>query len=213
MENLIRKKAYEKLAEKVIKSLKERHFDAMYFSNIDEARNHVLSSIPKDKTVGFGGSLTLSETGILDALKSGGYCMIDREKAKTPEERKMIQRKALSSDYFLMSANAISEDGVIVNMDGNGNRAAAMVYGPDRVIVICGMNKVAKTVEDAVSRVRNIASPINAQRFDISTPCKKTASCANCKCADSICANLVITRLSRPEGRIQVILIGEELGF
>ena len=215
MENLCkpRQDAYDKLGPRVAKALEARHFEAWYFSTVEEAKEKVLSLIEKGKSIGWGGSYTLAETGILEAIKQGDYKIIDRDTAKDQAERKMLQKQALIADYFIMSANAISEDGVIVNLDGNGNRAAAMVYGPDNVIVVVGMNKVCKTVEDAVKRTRTIAAPINAQRFDIKTPCKQTGSCANCKSPDSICSSMVISRLSFPAGKIKVILIGKDLGF
>lgn len=205
--------AYDSLGPRVVKALEARHFEGWYFSTVEEAKEKVLALIGKDKSVGWGGSFTLAQTGILDEIKKSGCKVIDRDTAKDKAERKQIQREALAADYFIMSANAISEDGIVVNLDGNGNRAAAMVYGPDNVIVVAGMNKICKTVEDAVARTRNIAAPINAQRFDIKTPCKKNGSCENCKSADSICASLVISRLSFPAGKIKVILIGKDLGF
>ena len=215
MENLSKPKqdAYDKLGPRVVQALEARHFEAWYFSTVEEAKEKVLSLIEKGKSIGWGGSYTLAETGILEAIKQGDYKIIDRDTAKDQAERKMLQKQALIADYFIMSANAISEDGVIVNLDGNGNRAAAMVYGPDNVIVVVGMNKVCKTVEDAVKRTRTIAAPINAQRFDIKTSCKQTGSCANCKSPDSICSSMVISRLSFPAGKIKVILIGKDLGF
>lgn len=215
MENLSKPKqdAYDKLGARVVEALKSRHFESWYFSTVEEAKKKVLSLIEKGKSIGWGGSYTLAETGILEAIKQGDYKLIDRDAAKDKAERKMIQKQALIADYFIMSANAISEDGVIVNLDGNGNRAAAMVYGPDNVIVVAGMNKVCKTVEDAVKRTRTIAAPINAQRFDIKTPCKQNGSCANCKSPDSICSSMVISRLSFPAGKIKVVLIGKDLGF
>ena len=215
MENICKPKqeAYDNLGPLVVKALKARHFDSWYFSSVEEAKEKVLSLIEKGKSIGWGGSYTLEQTGILEAIKNGDYKVIDRDNANNKEERKAIQKQALIADYFIMSANAISQDGVIVNLDGNGNRAAAMVYGPDNVIVVAGMNKVCKTVEDAVNRTRNIAAPINAQRFDIKTPCKTSESCENCKSERSICASMVISRLSFPAGKIKVILIGKELGF
>lgn len=211
--NNAKKELYDRLGASVVKSLESRHFEAYYFSTAEEAKEKVLSLIPEGKSVGWGGSMTLDESGILPAVKKGNYIKIDRDTAKDPAERKELMHKALSADYFLMSANAITKDGVIYNLDGNGNRAAAMVYGPENVIVVVGMNKIAAANEDALCRTRNIAAPMNAQRFDIKTPCRTTGECADCKCADSICANLVVTRLCRPAGRIKVILVGEDFGF
>ena len=215
MENLSKPKqdAYDKLGARVVEALKSRHFESWYFSTVEEAKEKVLSLIEKGKSIGWGGSYTLAETGILEAIKQGDYKLIDRDAAKDKAERKMIQKQALIADYFIMSANAISEDGVIVNLDGNGNRAAAMVYGPDNVIVVAGMNKVCKTVEDAVKRTRTVAAPINAQRFGLSTPCTMTGSCMDCKSPDTICCQILITRFSRHKDRIHVILVNDNLGF
>ena len=151
--------------------------------------------------------------GVIDRVKKGGWRVIDRSTAQSQEEKIEIMRRALLCDTYLTGANAISEDGEIVNVDGNGNRVAAMTFGPKSVIVACGMNKVVKTAEDAISRARNTAAPVNAQRFDIRTPCKTTGSCADCKSTDSICSYIVRTRLCKPAGRIKVVLIGEAIGF
>ncbi|MDR0540381.1 MAG: lactate utilization protein, partial [Spirochaetaceae bacterium] len=152
--------------------------------------------------------------GLERMVKEKGYAVIDRDSASSPEERAKLQHEALSCGTFLTGANAISEDGQLVNIDGMGNRIAAMIYGPRQVIVIAGMNKVVKTADDAIQRARTVAAPLNAQRFDtLKTPCAKTGSCADCKSPDSICTYIVTTRLSKPAGRIKVLLIGEDLGL
>lgn len=207
------KKRFDLLGPRVVKALESRHFKAYYCSTGAEASDLAESLVPDSHVVSWGGSRTMDELGIIEKMKASHTC-IDRDEAATPEERVELMRKALLCDTFIMSANAISEDGILVNIDGNGNRAGALVYGPKQVIVIAGMNKVAKTLDDAVSRARNIAAPVNMQRFDVkSTPCAITGECGNCKSPDSICAQIVITRLCRPSGRIKVILTGEELGF
>ncbi|MDD7409086.1 MAG: lactate utilization protein [Anaerovoracaceae bacterium] len=206
-------KRYDLLGPRVVKALESRHFEAYYVSTGSEAADLVEKLIPAGNTVGWGGSTTMNELGILDRVKKSHEC-IDRSLAKDPEEKKAIMKQALTADTFLMSSNAVSEDGILVNIDGVGNRVAALAYGPDQVIVVAGMNKVAKSLDDAVSRARNIAAPINMQRFGLeSTPCSVTGACGNCKSTDSVCSQFVITRLCRPVGRIKVILVGEELGF
>ncbi len=205
-------KRFDKLGPKLVENLKRRHFDAYYCQTGEEARELVLSLIPEGDVIGWGGSVTVASLGILDAVKKTNP-VIDRDAAKTPEERMELMRKALLSDTFLMSANAISEDGQLFNIDGNGNRIAALVFGPKSVIVVAGMNKVVKTVEDAESRVRSIAAPINAQRFDLNTPCSVSGSCADCLSPSSICASMLRTRISKPAGKIKVVLVGESLGF
>ena len=203
----------EKLGASLIKALSLRHFGAYYCASASEAAEKILSLIPKTDVVSWGGSMTMEALGVIDHVKKGGWRVIDRSTAQSQEEKIEIMRRALLCDTYLTGANAISEDGEIVNVDGNGNRVAAMTFGPKSVIVACGMNKVVKTAEDAVSRARNTAAPVNAQRFDIRTPCKTTGSCADCKSTDSICSYIVRTRLCKPAGRIKVVLVGEALGF
>ena len=202
-----------KLGESLVKALKARHFEACYCTDIEEAKQKLIEWIPQEDTVAWGGSQTLAEIGAQEMLRARGQVLIDRDTAKTPEERNTLMRQALTADTFLMSSNAITEDGQLVNMDGNGNRAAALVYGPRQVIVVAGLNKVAKDLDAAIARVRGTAAPTNAQRFPVNTPCKITGMCADCKSPDCICANMVITRLSKPAGKIKVILIGEMLGM
>ena len=203
----------EKLGAGLIKALSLRHFDAYYCASSSEAAEKILSLIPKTDVVSWGGSMTMEALGVIDRVKKGGWRVIDRSTAQSQGEKIAIMRRALLCDTYLTGANAISEDGEIVNVDGNGNRVAAMTFGPKSVIVACGMNKVVKTAEDAISRARNTAAPVNAQRFDIRTPCKTTGSCADCKSTDSICSYIVRTRLCKPAGRIKVVLVGETLGF
>lgn len=200
----------EKLGATVVEALKKRYFDAYYVNTAAEAKELALSLIPQGDTVTWGGTMTANEIGLIDALKSGNYNCIDRENA---EDRQKAMREAFFADTYIMSANAISEDGQLVNIDGNGNRVAAMIFGPKSVIVIAGVNKIAKTAEDALTRARTVAAPINAQRFDIVTGCKVGGRCTDCKSEQTVCVHMVITRVSRPAGRIKVILVGENLGY
>lgn len=205
-------KRADKLGPKVVEALKRRHFDAYYCPASEQAAQTVLSLIPDGDTVAWGGSETLAQLGILTEVKKT-HPVIDRDSASTPDERVQLMRKALLCDTFLMSSNAISEDGQLFNIDGNGNRVAALVYGPKSVIVVAGINKVAQTPQEAMERARHFAAPANAQRFDPQTPCAVTGSCADCISASSICASVLWTRISRPAGKIKVVLVGEELGF
>lgn len=204
---------YDKLGESVAKALISRHFEACYCPDAESAKAKLLEWIPQGDTVAWGGSQTLDELGAQAMLRARGQTLIDRDTAKTPEERNALMRAALTADTFLMSSNAITEDGQLVNMDGNGNRVAALIYGPRSVIVVAGLNKVAKDLDAAIARVRGTAAPTNAQRFHVKTPCKITGECADCKSPDCICANMVITRISKPAGKIKVILVGETLGM
>ena len=207
------KERYNKLGESVAKALIARHFEAFYCPDIQSATEKLLSLIPETDTVAWGGSQTLAEIGAQDLLRARGQSLIDRDTAKTPAERDALMRQALTADTFMMSSNAITEDGQLVNMDGNGNRVAALIYGPRQVIVVAGLNKVAKDLDAAIARVRGTAAPTNAQRFPINTPCKITGICADCKSPDCICANMVVTRVCKPHGKIKVILVGENLGM
>ena len=201
------------LAPLIVKALQSRNFDAYYVENSADAVQKALSLIPLDHVVSWGGSATLEQTGLLDAVKKRNK-VIDRDLAPNREEKTALMRQALLADTFLTSANAISEDGQIVNIDGTGNRIAATIFGPTNVIFIIGMNKVCKTLDDAMSRARNYAAPVNAQRFpDLNTPCSVSGSCADCKSDHCICAYILTTRFSKPAHKIKVILVNEVLGF
>jgi len=207
------KKMYDKAGPKVAENLARRHFEAYYVSTAAEAAEKVLSLIPREHVVSWGGTMTMAQLQVQQRLKEAGYSVIDRDTAASPAERGELMKKALLCNTFLMSANAVSADGQLVNIDGNGNRVAALCYGPDSVIVVAGMNKVAPTLEAAVSRARNVAAPVNSQRFPGKTPCNVTGLCSDCIGPDCNCAQVVVTRVSRPVGRIKVILVGEDLGF
>ena len=208
-----RKKRNQLLAEKVIKGLESRNMVGYYVETKQEALQKAAALIPKGSSVGWGGSASVDEIGLKVVLKTGEFVVYDRDACRTLIEKKDMERNIFSCDYFLCSSNAITEDGILVNIDGNSNRVAAIAYGPESVIMVVGMNKVAKDVDAAISRARNEAAPINAMRFDLDTPCKKTGSCMNCMSKDTICCEFLITRFSRHPGRIKVILVGEDLGF
>ena len=212
MDNSI-KKYYNKRAEILVKNLKSRHFDAYYCETKEEALQKALELIPENASVSWGGSVTTQQIGLINAVKNGNYTPIDRFAGTTQEERDLAMQKSITSDVFLTSANAISMDGQMVNIDGLGNRVAAIIYGPKSVIVVAGMNKVEDTLEAAVVRARTIAAPMNKQRFDVQTPCEVTGTCADCKSEGCICNHIVVTRHCRPGGRIKFILVGEPLGF
>lgn len=203
----------ELLAQRMIKSLNRRNMDAYYCPTSAEAIGKVLELIPRGSTVSWGGSMTLRDMGLTRALHAdGGYTLLDRDTANDREEAVEIYLKAFRADYYLSSANAISEDGVIVNIDGNGNRVAAITFGPKHVVFVIGLNKVAQTVEAALARARSTASPINTARFDIKTPCKVDGVCHNCNSPESICNHVHFLRNS-PRRRHTVVLVGESLGY
>ena len=207
------KTQYDKSGPTLVKAMKKRQFDAYYCSTAEEAVEKVLELIPAGDVVSWGGVATVDQLGIKDRLRQRGQSLIDRDTARTPDERMDMLRQALTCDTFLMSSNAISEDGQLVNIDGMGNRVAALCFGPKQVIVVAGMNKVAGDLDSAMSRARHIAAPANVQRFDVKTPCAVTGQCGNCTSPDCICAQIVTTRFSKIPGRIKVVLVGEELGL
>ena len=203
----------ERLAQKMIKNLERRNMEACYCATTAEAIERVMGMMPSGSSISWGGSMTIRDMGLTAALHDAGcYDLIDRDLAKDRDEAQEMYRKAVFADFYLSSANAISEDGVIVNIDGNGNRVAAITFGPKRVIFVIGMNKVAQNVEAALARARSTASPINAARFDIKTPCQADGICHNCNSPESICNFFHFIRNSRT-GRISVVRVGEDLGY
>ena len=204
------KKRNELLAAKVIKGLASRNMQGYYAASAEEAVGIALSIIGQGATVTMGGGMSVHEIGLVKALKAGNYRFIDRD--EMPDKRAAMLA-AYDADVFLSGANAITEDGVLVNIDGNANRVSAIAQGPKKVVFIVGMNKVCNDVDGALKRARNVAAPINAQRFGLSTPCTKTGSCMDCKSPDTICCQFLVTRYSKHPGRIHVILVNDTLGF
>lgn len=201
------------LGEKIIAGLNSRNMAGYYAESKEEALAKALELIPEGSSIAWGGTMSVGEIGLKEAVCQGNYQVYNRDAAATPEEKRKIELITYDCDFFLTSANAITEDGVIVNIDGYANRVSAIAAGPRNVLMIVGMNKVVKDVENAVSRARNEAAPINAQRFNLDTPCAKTGACFDCKSPDTICCQFLITRYSKVPQRIKVILVNEELGF
>ena len=203
-------KRNELLARKVIQGLRSRNMNGYYAASREDALRQALALIPEGSSVAMGGALSAHEIGLVAALEAGNYHFINRDNYA---DKRAAMLAAYDADFFLSSANAITEDGVMVNIDGNSNRVSAIAQGPKKVIFIVGMNKVCKDLDDAMKRARNVAAPMNAARFDINTPCKKLGTCMDCKSPDTICCQFLITRFSRHAGRIHVILVNDELGF
>lgn len=204
-----RTKRNQLLAIKVISGLESRNMHGYYAKNREEALKKALELIPEGSNITMGGSVSVAEIGLIDALKQGRYNFCDRNTAG----RETAETFAYTADVFLGSTNAITEDGVLINIDGNSNRVSAYAYGPKKLVLIVGMNKVTKDVEQAMKRARNEAAPINAQRFGLTTPCSRVGSCFNCKNPDTICCQILITRYERHTDRVHVILVNDELGF
>ncbi|WP_044915959.1 lactate utilization protein [Butyrivibrio sp. WCE2006] len=207
-ENIVKRN--DLLSTKIIEGLKSRNMSGYYAKTKEEALGLALKLIPKGSSVTMGGAMSAHEIGLVDALQTPDYNFIDRDKA---EDKRAAMLAAYDADVFLSSANAMTDDGIIINIDGNANRVSAIAQGPKKVIFIVGMNKVCPDVDSAMKRARNVAAPINAQRFGLATPCAKTGKCMDCKSPDTICCQFLMTRYSKHEGRIHVILVDENLGF
>ena len=198
------------LAAKVIKGLESRNMSGYYAENKEEALKKALELIPEGSSISMGGAMSVHEIGLSEYLKNGNYNFIDRD---AYEDKRAAMLAAYDADVFLSSCNAMTDDGILINIDGNSNRVSAIAQGPKKVVFVVGMNKVCADVDSALKRARNVAAPINAQRFNLSTPCCKTGSCMDCKSPDTICCQFLITRFSRHADRIHVILVGDNLGF
>lgn len=203
------KKRNERLAQTVIKGLQSRNMTGYYAEDKEAALKQALELIEENSTISMGGCMSAHEIGLVQALQEGNYQYLDRSKME-PREGLLA---AYDSDVFLSSANAMTSDGILVNIDGNSNRVSCIAQGPKKVIFIVGMNKVCDDLDSAMKRARNVAAPINAQRFEVKTPCKETGKCFDCKSPDTICCQFLITRYSRHIGRIHVILVNDNLGF
>lgn len=204
---------FDKRGEVLVKNLQKRHFEAYYCATKEAALKQVLALIPEGSTVGWGGAISAAQVGVQEAVHAGKYTVIDRDRFSDPAEKLRCMRECFNADYFITGANALSLDGQMVNIDGNGNRVGMIVYGPKNIIVVAGMNKVCATLEDAVRRARTVAAPMNQQRFGLNNPCTCTGVCSDCLSESSICNQILITRNCKPAGRIKFVLVGEELGF
>lgn len=209
----VRGAAHRATAQSIIKKLALRNMTGHYCDTAAEAVELVRSLVGDGESVTWGGSVTFSQSGVKDALAADGHPMIDRMEASTADEQEEMWRRQVSADWFFMSTNAITLDGELVNIDGNANRLALLLHGPKHVCVIAGMNKVVADVESGIKRVRTVACPLNAARRHTNTPCELTGTCADCHSQGCMCCQEVITRHSRHEGRIHVILVGEDLGY
>lgn len=204
---------YENLADSLIEKFNKRGIEGYYCENAEDALLTAKRFLTPGCSISWGGSETISEIGLLDAIKTSDYILYDRYSVNTPEEKTMMYSKIVTADYYFMSSNAITLDGQLVNIDGLGNRVACLITGPKNVIVIAGMNKIVIDVNTGIERIRNMASPPNANRLGLKTPCAELGRCANCLVDDCICCEIVITRKSKISGRIKVLLVGEELGY
>lgn len=204
---------YENLAESIIEKFNLRGIEGYYCADREEANAKAKRFLTPGCSVSWGGSMTLQEIGLIDDLQESDYTIYDRAQAVTPEEKKEMFSRIVTSDFYFLSSNAITINGELVNIDGAGNRVACLCHGPEHVVIIAGMNKIVPDVKSGIARVHNMAAPPNALRLGLSTPCAEYGRCADCLSKDCICAHTVVTRFSRVPGRLKVILVGEELGY
>lgn len=197
----------------ILSNLERRNMEGFFFESSSDMIRDLLPRIPAGSIVTWGGSETLTDTGLLDAVRKGPYEILDRAVPQTPEEKRLFYSQSVLSDVYLMSTNALTYEGELINIDGNGNRLACLMQGPREVYVIAGMNKLVGSVEEGIHRIQNIAAPANVQRLGKQTPCATLGRCANCFSPESICSQVVITRRSGIKGRIKVVLIAENLGY
>lgn len=199
--------------KRAIEALKENGFEAVYFETLKEAKEYLLKEIPKESSVGFGGSITLDEMGIYDELKARGNEVIWHWYPQEGVDRKEMMKKAMLTDIYLSGTNSITEDGRLINVDGTGNRIASMLFGHDRLFLVAGVNKISKNYEEAMIRIRNVASPLNTQRLEIPTPCQKTGKCMSCSSPKRICNATLILEKQHTGVPTTVVIVNERIGF
>ena len=200
--------------EGVMAALKRNKMKPFYVENCDQLKVIIRELVKNDKLITIGGSMTLRESGVTEMLEeefSGAF--LDRSAAQDREEVEEIMRAAFNSDTFISSTNALTEDGELYNVDGNGNRVSAMIFGPRQVIVVAGINKIVKDMAEAVKRVETVAAPKNTVRLECDTPCARTGECAHCHSDSRICCSYVRLAQQRVPNRIKVIIVNHEIGY
>lgn len=199
--------------EKLKNNFKLRNIEVRYFETLENAKENILNTVPTHCTVGIGHSATLQKIDITNSLLKRGNIVYDKELAESKDECKVIKKKALTADWYITGSNAVSIDGKIVNVDHSGNRAAAITFGPDRVIIVVGKNKVVDTLDEAIKRVKNIACPLNAKRAGYKPPCVTLNKCVDCISVERVCNTLSIIEGQADSERIKLYIVNEECGF
>lgn len=205
--------AFQTAVEGIIKKLALRNMEGYFFEDCNSCVKAITQTMEDGSVISWGGSESIKECGLMDAVKSGNFTLIDRLAAKSFEEAAALYAKTVLSDYYLMSTNAITYDGELINIDGNGNRVACLIHGPRHVIMVVGMNKLVPDVQSGCARVRNMAAPANAKRLKRQTPCFENGRCGDCLSGDCMCNHIVITRRSGVPGRIKIYFVAQELGY
>jgi len=208
----VKQKFYEERAKKAVEALKKNGFEAFYAPTAQDAVEKVMEIVPEKATVGFGGSVTTRQMNLPQIMKERGHQIFDHY-VGSPEEKAIIRKKQLTCDVFIASSNALTIDGKLVNIDGTGNRVAAMIFGPGHVVLVVGANKITDTLQQALDRAKYIAAPMNTIRLDCNTPCKTTGQCHDCKGETRICNITTIIERRPSQTPYTVIVVGEELGY
>lgn len=203
----------EKRIQETIHAINRNNMEGIYAKDREEALNEILARIPPNATVSHGGSYTLQELGITEILRKGEYRYLRQQIDPNEEEEHDIRIKSFSSDVYLTSVNAITRAGELIALDGFGNRVACLLFGPQKVLVVAGRNKIVDTLEDGIKRIKEYAAPIHAKRRGWDLPCTKTGTCVDCRDPRRICNKLAILQYERNRGRTTVILVGEDLGI
>lgn len=200
--------------KRTIEALGKNNMEAFYVESLEELHKKIKELVPEKSVVSVGGSITLFETGVMDLLRDGSYDFLDRyAEGLTPQDIKKLYRESFCADAYFTSTNALTESGELYNVDGTGNRVASMIYGPDMVVVVCGINKIVKDIDEAIDRNKRIAAPINAKRLNRNTPCAVTGTCSECSSPDRICNDYVVIRRQGLKDRIKVIIVGNDYGY
>ena len=214
MDQSIFKDIYYKRCQLALTALKANGFEVIYADNANEALDKVMSFIPKRAKVGIGGSVTVRDIGLVEAIeKQSNTIVMDWGKPLELKEKIKVRKEALTSDVYLTSSNAITLQGQLVNIDGTGNRVSAMIFGPKKVIIVAGANKLVDTLDEALARIRNIAGPLNGKRLNLKTPCALTGKCTDCNSPDRMCKVKVILEKKPSLSDITIVLVGENLGY
>lgn len=209
----VKSKFHEARCQKAVKALIKNGFDAIYVSTKEEAVKKALELVPQNAKVGVAGSVTIRDLGIVDELKDRGLEIFDHHMVDTPEEKNRMRKGQLTCDVFFASTNALTLDGKLVNIDGTGNRVAAMIFGPGHVVLIVGANKITDNLEQAMDRAKQVAGPMNAMRLKTKTPCATTGYCSDCQSEDRICKITTIIEYKPNLTNFTVIVVGEEIGY
>lgn len=199
--------------KQIINNFNQRKIEVQYFTTGLDFKTYLKDIIPEGSIVGIGNSMTLKTMQISETLSHQGFKVLDKTLARNKEESDILKKKSLLADWYLTGSNAITVDGQIVNIDHSGNRVAAMLYGPDNVIVVIGVNKIEETLDQAINRTRNIAAPLNAKRAGFNPPCVKLNKCIDCTSQDRVCNYLVVIEGQSKPGRLKLCIIEQELGF